>query len=100
MSARSRAIAGIALACGVLAPAAARANAGLPMLVLALPLMTGALLPVVAVEAWVLAPALGLGLRVAARLSLVANLVSTFVGVPLTWLGLMVLQMGTGGGSS
>ena len=79
-------------------PGPAQANAGVPMIFLTLPGMALALVPVMFLEMRVLAKGLGLTLRVAFRVSAWANLLTTVVGVPLTWAILTVLEGVTGGG--
>lgn len=74
-------------------PSLAQANAGIPMLVLAWPLLGLAFFPVVALEAALLARAFGLPFKDTLRPVAVANLWSTLVGVPLTWLALLVLAI-------
>jgi len=92
-------LAGVAVIVSV--PALAYANAGLPMLGVAWPLSWAALLPVIAVEAWI-------GRRMLAGLSWgrafaaagAANAASTFVGIPVTWgllFGLQILVPNGGG---
>ncbi|MEM9167948.1 MAG: hypothetical protein AAGB48_13100 [Planctomycetota bacterium] len=76
------------------------ANAGIPMLMVYGPLMLAALLPVVLVEAGIVKALTGgsygqWSLRVG-----LANAASTVVGVPLTWIALVVIQLSIGGGSA
>jgi hypothetical protein len=75
------------------------ANAGLPMIFIELPYLTLALLPVTVVEALVYRAGLPLSLSQALRGSLVANLWSTFLGVPAAWFVLVVVEISVGGGS-
>lgn len=82
----------------VCAPGAAMANIGLPMIVVTTPWMVICLIPVVAMEAWVLVRQLQVSARSAAVSSAIANLLTTFVGVPITWGLLVLLQLSTGGG--
>lgn len=84
----------------LLRPVCVEANAGLPMIVVALPGMAVALIPIVLVEALVLASRLRARWWPCAKFSLVANLVSSFLGLPLTWFLLVVVQMLTGGGDA
>lgn len=74
------------------------ANVGIPMLMVHMPVLLIALLPVVYIETrWIerssKLPETNLLLPV-----FLANLVSTLVGVPLTWLALVVIQLATVGG--
>ena len=61
------------------------ADAGVPMIFVQWPLMFMALLPVIAVEGWILHRRLALPLGRAIKGSTYANLVSTIVGVPIAW---------------
>jgi hypothetical protein len=65
--------------------ATAYANAGAPLLAFVWPLFWLALVPIVAVEAWLAKRMLELRGRRAFALSLSANAVSTLVGIPLLW---------------
>lgn len=85
-------------ACALLLPGPALANIGVPMILLTLPGMVLTLVPVVLLEMWVLARRLELPAGKAFRVSAWANLATTFVGVPVTWILLYLLEMLTGGG--
>jgi len=80
------------------APTPAAANIGAPMIVVVAPWMVLWIIPVIAIEAWVLIKRLDLSKGKAAATSTLANLVSTAVGVPITWIALVLVQMITGGG--
>lgn len=69
------------------------ANAGVPMIVLELPGMAIALLPVVLLEAAIVRERLGVRFLDALAASLRANVLSTVAGVPLAWLCLLALQL-------
>lgn len=76
------------------------ANAGIPMLFWQLPVALIALLPIVLVESlvsWPILrqPPLRVGLRV-----LQANALSTFVGIPIAWIGMVVINIATTGGGA
>lgn len=73
-------------------------NIGLPMVCVTVPTMLIALLPIALVEAWVLRRICGLAFREAWRGALIANLVSTVMGIPVAWIILFVVQLLTGGG--
>ena len=92
-------VAGVALLLGV--PSVAYANAGVPMLAIVWPGMWIALLPIIAVESLVLVRVASVPLRRAALVSAVANAVSTFLGIPLTWAALFGVQaiVPNGGGA-
>lgn len=67
-------------------PAVASANAGLPMIVPSLGLMAIGLVPIIIIEQRVMARSLNLPApRVYGAVTL-GNLVSTVIGIPLTWL--------------
>lgn len=68
----------------------AAANVGLPTIFLTLPAMLIALVPVTAIEAWVLVKRLAISASEAGWISFLANLASTIVGVPVTWLLLLI----------
>jgi hypothetical protein len=84
-----------------LVPTPAHANAGLPMLVVVWPTMWVLLLPIVLVEAAVAMKVLSLDFLYAAQIAGIANLVSTLVGLPITWFLLLIveLKVGKGGGA-
>ena len=69
------------------------------MLAVTLPGMLIALVPVVLVEAFVLSRRLNLTFAHVVKPVAYANVFSTLIGVPLTWVVLAALEMGTGGGS-
>lgn len=79
-------------------PNQAQANAGVPMIFLTLPGMALALIPVIFLEMKVLGKMLGLSRRVAFKVSAWSNILTTFVGVPLTWAILTLVEGLTGGG--
>jgi len=85
-------------AVALLLPGAAQANIGVPMILLTLPGMVLTLVPVVLLEMAVLARRLELPAGKAFRVSAWANVATTFVGVPVTWILLYLLEMLTGGG--
>jgi len=73
-------------------PVLALANAGLPMLAVVWPLSIPALIPVVAVESYVLGRLSGMGIRPFLGSVFRANLLSIVVGLPLCWGALVVLE--------
>lgn len=75
----------------------AAANAGIPMLVLAWPAQGLAFVPVVAIESLLIAHAIGTTIKAQFKPVVVANLISTIVGVPLAWLGMLALEGGVAG---
>lgn len=76
------------------------ANAGVPMLFLYAPVLAIAFVPIVAIEATLVTWLCNVRVGRAFWTVALANLVSTVVGVPLTWLALVLLQMLTGGGGA
>ncbi|MDP3540261.1 MAG: hypothetical protein Q8S26_16320 [Azonexus sp.] len=70
----------------------ASANAGLPMLAIVLPLSLPAFLPVIAVESWLLGRTTGTGWRAVLGPVVMANILSTLVGVPLAWIAMVALE--------
>lgn len=89
-----------AVGLALLVPQAAQANAGLPLIFLIWPGMGLMLLPVVALETFILRRALGTSLKRTLLIVVTANLVSTALGIPLTWGVLALLQLLTRGGST
>ena len=73
-------------------------NAGLPMIFVELPVLVVALVPVVGLEAALLRRSLAIPWRQAIRDVFGANLLSTFVGVPLAWAAQVAGQLALGGG--
>lgn len=78
----------------------ARANSGVPMLFVTLPAMLIALIPIILVEASVLARRLDTSAASLLKSAAIANVTSTVVGLPLAWVALVALQLVSGGGSS
>lgn len=74
------------------------ADAGVPMIILIIPGFSFSLIPIIIIEYFYLKRKLVLEPVKARAVSIIANLVSTVVGVPLTWIVLVVIQMFTGGG--
>jgi hypothetical protein len=66
----------------------------LPMIVLVWPAAGLLLLPIILIEALVARRVLRLSFRAAFRIAGLANLASTAVGIPLTWLVVLLLQLG------
>lgn len=74
----------------------ALADVGLPMIIIAWPLMILALVPVIVVEALLIRRWVPLSEREAFKGIAAANAVSTAVGVPLAWLVMFAAQMAIG----
>ena len=87
--------------CGILTlPGIAHANAGVPMLFVAMPAFAFSIIPIIIIEAIYLSKKLKLSRKAAGKTVTLSNLVSTVVGIPLTWGFLVVVQMVTGGGAA
>ena len=84
----------------VVVPSVAFADAGLPMLAFVWPGMGFALVPVIVIETVVMMRLLKTTLGRTAVVMTVANLVTTVVGVPLTWGAMFGLQALLGGGGA
>ncbi len=63
----------------------AHANMGVPMLTLVWPVMAMALVPIIIIESIVLVMGFGMTAWHSAWVVTVANLVSTVIGIPVTW---------------
>ena len=90
----------ILTALSIVAPTAAYANAGLPMLMVTLPAMLVGLIPIAIVETVVLVSRLRSSVAKTATLTAAANVATTLVGIPATWTLLALLQLVTGGGAA
>lgn len=75
----------------------ANADAGVPMLFVTFPAMVLALIPIILLESIVLSRVLQRKAVSLATSAATANVASTIVGVPLTWVALVFLQWATGG---
>ena len=69
------------------------ADVGIPMIFVEWPLMIGAMIPVIIVEALLIRRWVPLSYRDAFIGTAKANLLSTLAGVPLAWLAMFVLEM-------
>jgi len=69
------------------------ANVGVPMIFIHWPLMIGALIPVIVIEALLIRRWLPLSYGDAFKGCSAANAFSTFVGVPLAWLAMFALEL-------
>jgi hypothetical protein len=74
-------------------PAAAGADTGVPMIAMLWPGFWVLLLPIVFLEALVAKRVLRMDWLAALRISAEVNVVSTLVGIPLSWFGLLVVEM-------
>lgn len=78
-------------------PLPASANAGVPMIGYIFEGGRLVFIPIVAIESYVLLQVLNITLERAVFTSFLANLGSTFLGLPLTWLCLVGIEILTGG---
>ncbi len=76
---------------------AAYADAGLPMIILVMPAMIVLLIPIITIEAIVLVKYLKLKYSRAFLSAGIGNIVSTIIGVPLTWGVMLSLELLTVG---
>jgi len=81
-------------------PGVASANAGVPMIFLVMPVLGLSIIPIIIIEAIFLSKKLELAVASAFKVTTISNLVSTLVGIPLTWLLLVLIQMLAGGGGA
>ena len=81
-------------------PALVLANAGVPMLMVYGPVLLLALIPIILLETAIINRTARLGFGAMFWRIGVANALSTLVGVPLTWIALVVIQLITGGGAA
>jgi hypothetical protein len=81
-------------------PSVASANAGVPMIFLAMPALGLSIIPIIIIEAIFLSKKLELPISGAFKTTIISNLVSTIVGIPLTWLLLVLIQVLAGGGGA
>lgn len=77
-------------------PAVALADAGIPMIALAMPSMIIAFIPVVVIETWYFHKYHNIPFLRALKVMTIANLESTIIGIPLAWIAMLLLEMGMG----
>ena len=73
---------------------------GVPMIVVTMPQMVIAFIPIVLIEAFLSKSYIKLPLNELFRVMFKANIFSTFIGIPVTWLVLVIIQIISGGGSA
>ena len=71
----------------------AEANVGLPMIFITLPSMLAALIPIIALESFILRQKLSLSWRTSLKTISIANIVSTLFGIPLVWIILVIFEI-------
>ena len=76
------------------------ANAGIPMILWQMPVAAMAFVPIVVIESLLAAPILKQPLGPVTLRVLAANALSTFVGIPIAWIGMMSVNIATTGGSA
>ncbi len=81
-------------------PQLAFANAGVPMIILIMPTLALSIIPIIIIETIYISKKLSLSKKIAGKAVTISNVVSTIVGIPLTWILLVAIQIFTGGGSS
>ncbi|WP_306519921.1 hypothetical protein [Rheinheimera sp.] len=86
--------------CALMLPGIVYANAGVPMLFLAMPAFLISIVPIIAIETFYISKGLGLSISQSLKTVSVSNIVSTIVGIPVTWFLLVLVQMLTGGGGA
>ena len=70
------------------------ADAGVPMIFLTFPLMIILLVPIILTESFLYKRWLGLSSHDAMRSSIISNLVSTIIGVPVAWAIMLGVEFG------
>ena len=65
-----------------------------------MPALAYSIIPIIMIEAIYLQKTLKLSAKSAVKTVAISNIVSTAVGIPITWMILVVIQLITGGGSS
>lgn len=79
-------------------PSLCHADIGVPMIFVTLPMMVVALIPIIALESLFSLSLRHLPFKKILKCFIIANLVSTFLGIPVAWFVLFILQILTGGG--
>jgi hypothetical protein len=96
MKKRLRSLVFIIILCSI--TKSAYADMGLPMLSVTLGVMAIGLIPIIVIEMFILQKKLKISLRQSIKTSFITNLISTIIGIPITWVLLVLLQVATGGG--
>lgn len=74
------------------------ANAGIPMLVIMMPGFILMFIPIVILESFYLTHKFKIKVKKSFKVVTLSNLVSTIIGIPLSWIILVMLQLLLGGG--
>jgi hypothetical protein len=82
-------------------PPLSYADAGIPMLIVEYPFMVFALIPVILIESYSMKKILGeISIGRSIKVCAASNIVSTIIGVPCTWIILLLIELGTTGGKT
>lgn len=81
-------------------PATANADIGVPMIFITAPGMLAALIPIILIECVMMSKQLAITLKQSLKAAFYGNIVSTIVGIPVTWVALVAIQICTGGGGA
>ncbi len=73
------------------------ANIGVPMIYVTFPAMLYALVPIICIETWILFHQLQLDFWEVCKSVTIANAFSTIIGLPITWVLLVIFSSITGG---
>lgn len=83
----------------LLVPFLCYGNVGVPVIALTYPAFMILLIPIILIEYSIIRSALNAAKRVVLKSTIVSNVVSSLIGVPLAWGLLLILEMITTGGS-
>jgi hypothetical protein len=83
----------------LLVPLPATANIGVPMVAIFLPPLWLSLVPVIAIEVWIITRRLGLSLKKSIAGVTLGNALSTLVGIPFMWAVMATVQVIFAGGA-
>jgi len=78
-------------------PSIANADTGVPIIFVTLPAMVIALVPIVIIEAYVMARHLKLSFKRILKAAIWGNILSTIAGIPIAWGILVAIEIFTGG---
>lgn len=76
-------------------PSLGHADMGLPTIVIFMPYMVLAFIPIIIIETIVIVKMLSMAVKRASLAVLLANSLSTFIGIPVAWLLLFLIQIGS-----
>lgn len=76
------------------------ANAGVPMIVLIMPAFGFVIIPIILIESFIFKKKCDVNWKTTFKSVTISNIVSTIVGIPVTWCGLVLVQMLLGGGGA